>query len=499
MPNIKSKRKSLKKRIAFLINLTTFISIFIITVFFVIITKFGLQMFSTELATYYAQELAEKVENTSKDEKVIIESLKQEIDNIQRKMPIIDIYIEKDNSIIYSQIISERYFHKLKFDELNRTQSGEYPNNYKSSIVYDNEGKEVANIIVGVNRQLETIVYISLVMIIAVLSLIVLLVMRIISRIFTNKILAPLNKLQSELDKLADENYENVNPSIVSNKKTVKEVHDLSEATNKLIGKMIEYSELITQSEKMASIGQLTAAITHEINTPLGAIDSNIQMINTISEESIKNIEISDDVDKEDIIETLDLIKDSSELSKEACVRIKDIIKSLRLFSRIDQADFAPSDINESIEGVIILTTNLHKNRITIHKDLEKIPLVDCYIGLINQVFMNIIINAIQAINGIGDIYIHTYADEENVYISIRDTGTGIKKKDLYRIFDYGYTTKSPGSGSGIGLALSNNIINKHNGQITVKTEENIGTEFIIKLPINRDEVNDHEYNNGSR
>ena len=479
-------RKSLKKRIALLVNMTTFFSIFIITIFFIMFSKYGIKIVSSELSTYYSQELADKVIGVERDENIIIESLKKEIDNIQKKMPIVDVYIEKNEAIIYSKIISERYFNNLKINDTILSQREEYNDNYKSTVVYDDEGKEIVNIIVGVNKRLETITYIALIIIIVVLSLMVLIVMRLISRVFADNILAPLNKLQLELEKLAEDDHNNLNPTICSDKKTVKEVHELSEATNKLIHKMIEYSKLITQSEKMASIGQLTAAITHEINTPLGAIDSNVQLVDSMVSEVINNMNEYDESKKEIIEEYLNLIKDSSELSKEACLRINEIIKSLRMFSRIDQADFAKASINESIQSVIILTTNLHKNKIKIHTEYGDVPLVECYIGLINQVFMNIIINGIQAIDETGDIYIKTSSDEENVYISIKDSGVGIKKKDVYRIFDYGYTTKSPGSGTGIGLALCNNIISKHNGQITVKTEENVGTEFIIALPINK-------------
>jgi two-component system NtrC family sensor kinase len=310
------------------------------------------------------------------------------------------------------------------------------------------------------------------------------LIMGLLGKVLTKPILNPINELIGKLNLLADEEYENLAPSLSVNSEDFREVYELSLATNRLLNKMLDYNEVITQSEKMASVGQLTAAITHEINTPLGAINANVGMIKLLSESMTDEISTGDEG-----TEIMENIIEAAKLSEEACVRIDKIIRSLKMYTRIDQVDFMPADINESIRSVIVLTTNLHKNRVIVKTEFGDVPNVFCHIGLINQVFMNIFINAIQSIENKGEVSIKTYADKENVYVTIADTGCGISSNNIYDIFQYGFTTKQPGSGSGIGLALSNNIIKKHNGSIEVDSKEGEGSVFTVTIPINRNNI----------
>jgi signal transduction histidine kinase len=167
-----------------------------------------------------------------------------------------------------------------------------------------------------------------------------------------------------------------------------------------------------------------------------------------------------------------------------ACERVMQIIKSLKTFTKLDQAEFQEADINEGIRSVLVLTSNLWKRKITIHEDYGELPLVKCFPGMLNQVFMNIVVNAVQAIGENGDIFIKTWKDEKSVNISIRDTGCGIGEENLQRIFENGYTTKSGSLGMGLGLAISRSIINKHEGDIRVTSKVGEGTEFTVIIPL---------------
>lgn len=180
-------------------------------------------------------------------------------------------------------------------------------------------------------------------------------------------------------------------------------------------------------------------------------------------------------------------LKEVNDVNLVACSRIIEIIKSLKSYSRIDQADFQEANINEGIKSVLVLTRNLLKRRITVHEEYGDLPLIKCFPGQLNQVFMNIIVNASQAIEGDGEIFIRTYQQERHIYISIKDTGSGIKPEDITKLFDPGFTTKGVGVGLGLGLYISYNIIQKHHGEITVNSEPNKGAEFMIRIPMDID------------
>lgn len=182
-------------------------------------------------------------------------------------------------------------------------------------------------------------------------------------------------------------------------------------------------------------------------------------------------------------------LKEVNDVNLMACSRIIEIIKSLKSFSRLDQAEFQEANINEGIKSVLVLTNNLLKRRITVHEEYGDIPPVKCFPGQLNQVVMNIIVNASQAIEGEGEIFIRTYQKEKYICISIKDTGTGIKEEDILEIFDPGFTTKGVGVGLGLGLYISYNIIENHDGEISVVSELGKGAEFIIKIPIDNEKI----------
>lgn len=226
----------------------------------------------------------------------------------------------------------------------------------------------------------------------------------------------------------------------------------------------------LINSEKMASLGQLIAGVAHEINTPLASINSN----NSIIAKFIKKLE-----DK-DMAETL---KEINELDREAVGRINNMVKSLKKFVRLDEADLQEADINKELDLTLDLIRHETKNRIEIIKNYSELPLIKCYPNMLNQVFMNILVNACQSIEGTGKITITTDFKDNNLIVKIKDTGKGIPADKINKIFTAGYTTKGVGVGTGLGLAISEKIIQKHNGKISVKSTPKQGSEFTISIP----------------
>jgi|GEM_PF-697754 len=237
----------------------------------------------------------------------------------------------------------------------------------------------------------------------------------------------------------------------------------------------------LVQSEKLASMGQLTAAIMHEINTPLGAVQSNNQMNGMMLDKLSIKLEEND---YDGAIKVIEKLRKSSKTTDDATKRVGEIIRNLKNFSRIDQAKFQNADITDGIKSVLVLTSNLWKNKLTIHESYETLPLISCYPSMLNQVFMNIIVNAIQASDKNDDVFIKTEFDDVYVYITIKDNGSGIKENNLEHIFDSGFTTKPKDEGTGLGLSISKDIIEKHCGHIEAFNNEDKGSTFKITLPI---------------
>lgn len=247
-------------------------------------------------------------------------------------------------------------------------------------------------------------------------------------------------------------------------KKNEQMVENLTDALEELKDTQLK----LINSEKMASLGQLVAGVAHEINTPIASIKSN----NEITKKLISSIEDN---------ETGEILKEINEIDTEAIARINRLVVSLRKFVRLDEAELQEADINKEIDLTLDLIRHETKNRIEIVKNYGKIPPVKCYPNMLNQVFMNILVNASQSIKGEGTITIDTNYKENNLIVKIKDTGCGIKEPD--KIFFAGYTTKGVGVGTGLGLAISQKIIEKHKGKIEVFTELNKGSEFIITIP----------------
>lgn len=247
--------------------------------------------------------------------------------------------------------------------------------------------------------------------------------------------------------------------------KNIQTVHQLQNALKELKETQLH----LINSEKMASLGQLVAGVAHEINTPIASIKSN----NTILSKFIPRIQDP---------EISSILADINEVDREAIQRISHMVTSLKKFVRLDEAELQEADINKELELTLDLIRHETKNRIEIEKHYGEIPLIKCYPNMLNQVFTNVLVNACQAIDGKGKITITTSYTPKTLTVSIKDTGKGIEKSEINKIFTAGYTTKGVGVGTGLGLAISAKIIEKHRGKIIVNSEVGKGTEFIITI-----------------
>ena len=253
----------------------------------------------------------------------------------------------------------------------------------------------------------------------------------------------------------------------------------------------------LVHTSKMISLGQLVAGVAHELNNPIGFIFSNMTHLRDYSNKLLKLVETADKNPEEFQIMKkdyeLDYIRSDIHKLISSCEdgarRTRDIVLGLRNFSRLDEAKFTEVDVHEAIDNTLNLISGELKNRIQIHKEYREIPKISCYASQINQVLMNILSNAAQAIEESGNIWITTqamrgYNGKDMVSISIQDTGKGMDEATMEKIFDPFFSTKEVGQGTGLGLSISYGIIQNHGGEIQVKSQVGIGTEFIINLPV---------------
>ncbi|MDG4553800.1 MAG: CHASE2 domain-containing protein [Candidatus Competibacter sp.] len=255
----------------------------------------------------------------------------------------------------------------------------------------------------------------------------------------------------------------------------------------------------LVQSEKMASLGQLVAGVAHELNNPTSYVHGNLDLIEEYTEHLAGLLEAQAGEDgsdsparhqggepnqESDVADTLNILRELTASCKEGTKRIGKIVLDLRVFSRTDDVGLIPTDLHEGIESTLKLLTKQYQNRITIHRDYRPLPEVECLPGQINQVFMNLLQNAAQAIPGKGNVWIATHTEGAWVRIAIRDDGAGIAAEHLSKVFDPFFTTKPVGAGTGLGLSISYGIVEKHGGKIRVASTLHEGSEFTVELPV---------------
>jgi two-component system NtrC family sensor kinase len=271
-----------------------------------------------------------------------------------------------------------------------------------------------------------------------------------------------------------------------------------------LIKKLEDAHNQLLQSEKMASIGQLAAGVAHEINNPIGFVGSNLRTLKSYIESLLQLLSVyetgehliaGDPVLLEQITSLRAqadigyLREDATALineSIEGTERVRRIVQDLRDFSRVESPDWQWADLHAGLEATLNVVWNEIKFKADIVRELGEIPLVECLPFQINQVFMNILVNAAQAIRDRGTITLRSGSSADQVWISITDTGQGIPPERIDRIFDPFFTTKPVGQGTGLGLSVSYGIVKKHGGRIDVDSQPDVGTTFTIRLPINR-------------
>ncbi|KAA3618591.1 MAG: PAS domain S-box protein [Calditrichaeota bacterium] len=260
--------------------------------------------------------------------------------------------------------------------------------------------------------------------------------------------------------------------------------HRVEERTRQLKQKQTQ----LIQAEKMASLGNLVAGVAHEMNTPLGVLAANNDIITRIVDKMHGLFHEAGILEGEDehtqLCSLFDQAIKLNSVNKTAAKRIIAIVNSLRKFARLDEAVLAEFDVHEGIDNTLMLVYHYTKNLIEIEKQYGNVPLLRCHPNQLNQVFMNILVNGIQAIEGKGKITIKTELKNKHVIISFTDSGKGIKDADLQRIFDPGFTTKGVGVGTGLGLSIVYNIIESHGGKIEVDSKVGKGTTFRFILPV---------------
>ena len=260
-----------------------------------------------------------------------------------------------------------------------------------------------------------------------------------------------------------------------------------------LIEQFIATHRHLMQSEKMTMLGNLMAGIAHEIGTPVASINSNIDLF-ARSLDRIRETLNSEDIPEEvrrnrQIARAMEILENLNQFNKTACDRILQIVRSLRNSIHGDIAELREVNIHEELENALILTHHELKRRITVIREYGEIPLCTCYSSMLSSVFVNMIINASQAIKGTGEIRIKTTVEDNIIIVKFTDTGEGIPPENLEKLFVPGFTTKSPDEGTGLGLAICSRIMEKHNGRIEVESEVGKGTTFTIYLPVKQDDT----------
>lgn len=260
--------------------------------------------------------------------------------------------------------------------------------------------------------------------------------------------------------------------------------HQISQKKEELESAIKELKETQLQlinSEKMASLGQLVASVAHEINTPLGAINANNEMMNKV----FKNFDVS----------TVEFLKEINSVDKEAIKRITNIVQSLKRFVRLDETTQQEANINSELDLTLELIHHKIKCGFEIKREFEDIPLVKCYPNMLNQVFLNILMNAVHSIediknenkNYVGKIKLKTSLKDGFLRVEISDNGKGISKQNEKKVFDAGFTTKKKGQGTGLGLAICKKIIEKHKGKLYFSSKvekQDYKTSFFIEIPV---------------
>jgi len=246
----------------------------------------------------------------------------------------------------------------------------------------------------------------------------------------------------------------------------------------------------LVQSGKMAALGQLVAGVAHEINTPTGAIRSMHQSLDRAigmlrSELSAAHPEVLADGHR--IQKAIEVLNDASSVIGTGSERVTEIVRRLRTFARLDEANFKLADLNEGLRDTLMLVAHRRKLGTELIEDLSHLPKIPCFPSQLNQVFLNLLVNAMQAIEGAGRVTVRSRGRPNAVEVEVEDDGVGIPPEHIERIFDPGFTTKGVRVGTGLGLSISYQIIQEHHGRIDVQSQVGEGSRFTVTVPADLD------------
>lgn len=308
------------------------------------------------------------------------------------------------------------------------------------------------------------------------------------------------NNLTPGLEKFTDDRLESAEKNTEDR---VKELLRANEELTQLNAQLSETQDKLMQSERMASIGQLAAGVAHEINNPIGFIFSNFGTLERYLSDLFKMLSAYEAAESAlagtPVGAELKALREKIELdylkedipslmaeSKDGITRVRNIVQNLKDFSRVDASQkWVQADVHHGLDSTLNIVNNEIKYKAEVVKLYGEIPDIECLPSELNQVFMNLLVNAAHAIRAErGIITIRTGTQDGQVWIEIQDNGEGIPKENLGRIFDPFFTTKPVGKGTGLGLSLSYGIVKKHCGVIDVFSEAGVGTRFRVTLPI---------------
>jgi signal transduction histidine kinase len=245
----------------------------------------------------------------------------------------------------------------------------------------------------------------------------------------------------------------------------------------------------LIEAHKMASLGRLLAGIVHEINTPIGSILSNNDVIVRSLDLIKKSLSECQGPAAERSREIVETCRSLAAVDKIACERIASMIRGLKTYARAGGDERRKVDINDLLQSMIKLTHGEFRRRIHVLTEFAELPEVECYPHLLSQVFLNLLVNAGQAIEAEGRITVATAAEDSNVRVSIQDTGRGIPPEVQAKIFSCCFTTKPVGIGTGLGLSIARQIVEeRHGGRITFETSPGVGTTFHVFIPVRGEE-----------
>lgn len=239
-------------------------------------------------------------------------------------------------------------------------------------------------------------------------------------------------------------------------------------------------------SAKLATLGMLVAGVAHEINTPLGALASNHDVLRRAMGrlQAILEDEQVDETELDEVRRIVRAVDDVMRVNTLAVERMAGIVASLRSFGRLDRAQRDHVDLHEGLESALALLAHEIRGRVEVVRDFGVLPRIECYPQQLNQLFMNLLLNAVQAIPDAGTVGVRTRTDPGGVRVEITDTGTGIASENLARVWEPGFTTKGARIGMGLGLLIARQIVEQHHGRIELRSAVGEGTTFSVTLPL---------------